>query len=205
MAAFAYKLQMLRGLNTECFAAYFDNLPIDLYNQGENRRRRYSRLSSSSGKLSLLEHKAFVQSSEVNHLMAGVERNFRELEDDLIKMKEFQSLVATFIGCSEINQPVMEIGVHQIRTVANWREKGQPSPEGIHQDGFEVVGIFSVKRERVVGGETQLYKFKEEPPILTRLLMPGALLTLNDRELFHFTTPIFSTDGGMRDVFVFTA
>jgi hypothetical protein len=191
----AYNFQKPQGLNTACFAAYFDNLPV----------HRYSRLSSPSGKLSPLEHKAFVQNGELNQLIAGVERNFPKLEDKLIETKEFQSLVATFIECSKINQPVMEIGVHQIRTVANWREKGQPDPEGIHKDGVEVVGIFCVKREGIIGGETQLYKSKEQPQILTRLLMPGELLTFNDRDLFHFTTPIFSANEGKLDVFAFTA
>jgi hypothetical protein len=140
-----------------------------------------------------LEH---IQSGKVNH---------HELEDGLIGMKEFQSLVAIFVECSEINKPVIKIGVHPIRNVANWREKGQPAPEGIRKDGFEVMGTFCVKRERVIGGETQLYKSEEQPQILTRLLMPGELLTFNDRDLFHFTTPIFPTaDEGMRDVFVFT-
>jgi hypothetical protein len=204
MAAFAYGFQTPPGLNTECFAAYFDNLSY----QGETRCRRYSRLSDSLRKLNLLEHKAFVQNGGLNQLIAGVERNFPELEDGLIETKEFQSLVATFIECSKINWPVMEIGVHQIRTVANWREKGQPDPEGIHKDGVEVVGIFCVKRKGVIGGETQLYKFKEQPQILTRLLMPGELLTFNDHDLFHFTTPIFTADSaneGMLDVFIFTA
>jgi hypothetical protein len=190
----AYKFQKLLDLNTNCFAAYFDNLPVDPHFQGENCRHRYSKLSSSFGKLSFLEHKAFIQSGEV-----------KELEDGLIEMKEFQSLVARFVRCSEINQPVIEVGVHQIRNIADWREKGQPAPEGIHKDGFEVVGTFCVKRERVVGGETELYESKEQPPILTRLLMPGELLTFNDRDLFNFTTPIFpTTDEGLRDVFVFT-
>ena len=202
MATFLYEVQMLPDLNTKSFAAYFNNLPVDLHYG--NSRRRYSRLSSSSEKSSLLEPRALVQSGEVNQPMAGVERNIPGLENDLIEMEEFQNLVATFIKCSKINRPVMEIGIYQIRTVANWREKGQPSPEGICKDGFEVVGIFCVKRESVVGGETQLYESKEQPPLLTRLLMPGELLTFNDRDFFHLTTPIFSTGEGMRDVFVFT-
>ncbi len=100
----------------------------------------------------------------------------------------------------------MEIGVHQIRTTCSSNNYGNPAPEGIHRDGTDFIGIFSVERENVQGGETHLYKFKKDNPVFSKILNAGELLLVNDREFFHFTTPIKPTSSGegSRDVFVLT-
>ncbi|HCF27855.1 MAG TPA: hypothetical protein DEV81_11805, partial [Cyanobacteria bacterium UBA11049] len=83
---------------------------------------------------------------------------------------------------------------------------GNPAPEGIHRDGTDFIGIFSANRENIQGGETHLYIDKKEKPVFKKILHPGELLLVNDREFFHFTTPIKPTSDaqGVRDVFVLT-
>ena len=206
-AAFDYKLQMLSAFNAEALSPFFDNLPVDPYIPGKFRCRRFSRFAGTPENLQRLEHKYFVQSAKVNQLAGGVKRDFPELEDSLIEVEEFQTLVAAFIDFTKIDPMITEMGIHQIRIVASRDEQGEPAPEGIHQDGFDYVGIFCIKRARISGGETHLYRAKDQPPIFDKILVPGEFVLVNDRELFHYASSVAPTSDteGVRDVFVFTA
>jgi hypothetical protein len=99
-----------------------------------------------------------------------------------------------------------EIDVHQIQTVALPHTIGHPAPEGIHQDGVDIVGIFCVTRQNIDGAETSLFTSKTAPPIFTKILNPGELLVFNDKQFFHFTASLTtnSTAPGIRNVFVLT-
>ncbi len=207
LTAFDYKLEMFAGLDANCFAPFFDNLPVDPYIQGQFRRRRFSRFTGTPENLHRLEHKYFVQSSQVNKLAGGVKRDFPELEDHLIELGEFQRLIAAFVDFSKIDPLVREMGVHQIRIIASKDEKGEPAPEGIHQDGFDFVGIFCIKRHAISGGETHLYRAKDQPPIFDKVLQPGEFVMVNDRTLFHYASAVAPVGDaeGERDVFVITA
>ncbi len=206
-AAFDYKLQMLSALHPERFAPYFDNLPVDPYIKGSFRRRRFSRFTGPPENLQRLEHKYFIQSSAVNQLAGGIKRDFPELEDSLMETPEFQTVVASFIDFSKIDPMVTEMGVHQIRVVASKDEQGEPAPEGIHKDGFDYVGIFCINRDGVSGGETHLYREKDQPPIFDKILQPGEFVMVNDRTLYHYASAVAPTGekAGVRDVFVLTA
>jgi hypothetical protein len=206
-ADFDYKLQRLSSARTEVFSPFFANLPLDPYVQGTFRRRRFSRFQGEPEDLTRLEHKYFEQSSSVNKFAGGVKRDFAELEDDLVRLPEFQLLVSRFIDFSKIEPETTEIGIHQIRIVASPDQVGEPAPEGIHQDGFDFVGIFCISRENLVGAETHLYEHPSQAPIFAKELHPGEFVLVNDRKLYHFTTgikPVGATEG-TRDVFVMTA
>ena len=207
LAPFDYKLQMLSALDTGSVGPFFDNLPVDPYIQGQFRRRRFSRFTGTPENLQRLEHKYFVQSTKVNQLAGGIKRDFPELEDGLLEVGAFQTVVASFIDFSKIDPLVTEMGVHQIRIVANRNEKGEPAPEGIHQDGFDFVGIFCIKRDGISGGETHLYRAKDQPPIFDKVLVPGEFVMVNDRALYHYASAVAPTGDqeGVRDVFVLTA
>jgi hypothetical protein len=207
LAAFDYKLEMFAGLETACFEPFFANLPVDPYIQGHFRRRRFSRFTGTPENLHRLEHKYFVQSAQVNKLAGGIKRDFPELEDGLLELGEFQRLIAAFIDFSKIDPLVCEMGVHQIRIVASRDEQGEPAPEGIHQDGFDFVGIFCIKRHAIRGGETHLYRAKDQPPIFDKVLQPGEFVMVNDRTLYHYASAVAPEGAGQgeRDVFVITA
>jgi len=86
--------------------------------------------------------------------------------------------------------------------------KGEPAPEGRHQDGFDYVGIFCARRVKVTGGVSELFLNKDDTkPILKKTLRQNELLVVNDREVFHNATKLSPVDLelGYRDVFVFTA
>ncbi len=206
-ATFDYKLQMLAGLDTGSFSPSFDHLPVDPYIQGAFRRRRFSRFTGAPTHLHRLEHKYFIQSSKINKLAGDIKRDFPELEDNLKDLPEFQRIVEAFVDFSKIDPMVTEMGVHQIRIVASKNEQGEPAPEGIHQDGFDFVGIFCIKRDGITGGETHLYRDKEAAPIFDKVLQPGEFVMVNDRTLYHYASAVAPTSDadGVRDVFVITA
>jgi hypothetical protein len=206
-ADFDYKLQRLSSARTEVFSPFFANLPLDPYVEGTFRRRRFSRFQGELEKLTRLEHKQFEQSRSLNKLAGGFKRDFAELEEDLERLPEFQLLIARFVDSSKIEPETTEIGVHQIRIVASPGQVGEPAPEGIHQDGFDFVGIFCISREQVRGAETHLYEDPSQAPIFAKELQPGEFVLVNDRKMYHFTTgmtPVGAAEG-IRDVFVMTA
>jgi hypothetical protein len=207
IADFDYKLQRISNINSAAFDSFFANLPLDPYIQGKFRRRRFSRFQGPPESLIRLEHKYFEQSSAINKLAGGIKRDFSELEDQLVCLPEFQMLVSRFVDFSKIESEISEIGVHQIRIVASPGEVGEPAPEGIHQDGFDFVGIFCIGRRNLIGAETHLYEDPDQPPIFAKELQPGEFVLVNDRRLYHFTTGIqpIGTEEGTRDVFVMTA
>jgi len=146
------------------------------------------------------------QSKEYNPLLGNVKREFAELDARLIKLDAFKELVFAFSKACKVHHET-EIGVHQIRTTCSANNYGNPAPEGIHRDGADFVAIFSVDRQNLEGGETHLYTARKQKPVFSKILHPGELLLANDRELFHFTTPIKPTSDAMgtRDVFVLTS
>jgi len=204
--AFMFALQKAYSINLESLKPFFTNLPVDPYVEGDYRFRRLSRFKLIGGELAKLPHGYLFQSKQYNPLLGDIKREFAELDDAIIEIDAFQKLVFEFIHLCRLNAQEMEIGVHQIRTICSPNNYGSPAPEGIHRDGTKFIGIFSVDRENIKGGETHLYKSKKDSPVFSKILNPGELLLVNDREFFHFTTAIapVSSAQGTRDVFVLT-
>ena len=82
--------------------------------------------------------------------------------------------------------------------------------QGIHRDGYRVLGIFCVGRRDVAGGVTELHATRagdSQPPLFRGVLQPGQWLLVNDRVggVFHYTTPVAAAAPpatGARDVIV---
>ncbi len=193
------------NLHFDGFKQFFNDLPVDPYVKGKYRFRRLSRFTAAGNELVKLPHGCLFQSKEYNPLVGDIKREFAEIDDALTELDDFKKLVFAFVDACKLH-PEAEIGVHQIRTTCSLNNFGNPAPEGIHRDGTDFIGIFSVNRENIQGGETHLYVAKKEKPVFKKILNPGELLLVNDREFFHFTTPIkpISDAQGVRDVFVLT-
>lgn len=204
--AFMFTFKKVNSIRKSGFEEFFADLPVDPYIKDGYRRRRLSRFLISGNELIKLPHGYLFQSKSYNPLVGDVKREFAELSDRLIALDSFKKLVLAFTDSCKIH-PEAEIGVHQIRTTCSPNNFGNPAPEGIHQDGTNFIGIFAVSRNNVLGGATHLYTAKKEKPVFSKVLNPGDLLLVNDREFFHFTTPIKpeSEDVGTRDVFVLTS
>jgi hypothetical protein len=204
--AISFALERVDSIKLQGFKGFFTDLPVDPYIKGNYRFRRLSRFKIVKNQLIKLPHGYLFQTKNYNPLMGDVRREFAELDENLIQLDEFKKLVFEFSNYCKLDSSV-EIGVHQIRTTCSPKNFGNPAPEGIHRDGCDFVGIFSVDRENIQGGETHLYVAKREKPVLKKVLHPGELLLVNDHDFFHFTTPIkplLETEG-TRDVFVLTS
>jgi hypothetical protein len=204
--AFLFTLRKVNSLNPEGFEPFFNNLPVDPYIKGNYRLRRLSRFIASGDSVIKLPHGYLFQPKEYNPLVGDIRREFAELDDALIELDIFKNLVLAFSDSCKLH-PEAEIGVHQIRTTCSPSNLGNPAPEGIHRDGTDFIGIFSVERENIQGGETHLYINRKENPVFSKVLNPGELLLVNDHEFFHFTTPVkpIIEAQGIRDVFVLTS
>lgn len=206
-----YKLRNFTSVNVGAFEKFFENMPYDPYVNGNFRKRRYSSLKqNSNGDFEIQPHKKFLQKSDVNDLLGDVEREYEELDEKLIKSKNFKQIVEGFINLTRIDPTKTEIGIHQIRIHSSIYINGEPAPEGRHKDGFDFVGIFCAKRQKITGGESELFLNKDdfdEDAILRKLLKENEMLVVNDKEVFHNATKLNPTgvDLGYRDVFVFTA
>ena len=204
--ATSFGIEKVNSIKLEGFKPFFNNLPVDPYLKGGYRLRRLSHFQISEDKLIQLPHGCLFQSRDYNPVAGDIKREFEEIEDSLITLDEFKKLILEFSSYCKL-QPEVSIGVHQIRTACALGSFGNPAPEGIHRDGCDFIGIFSVDRQNIQGGETHLYLNKKEKPVFKKVLNPGELLLLNDRDYLHFTTPVKPiADGqGKRDVFVLTS
>jgi len=203
---FLFTLLKVNSINTLGFQPFFQDLPVDPYMRGKYRSRRLSRFTFSGDKLIKLPHGHLFQSKNYNPLSGDIKREFAELDDALVELDIFKNLILAFTNSCKLH-PEAEIGIHQIRTTCSPNNLGNPAPEGIHQDGTDFIGIFSVGRDNIQGGETHLYAGKKEKPVFNKILQPGELIVVNDHDFFHFTTPIKPEIPalGSRDVFVLTS
>ncbi|MCT7961324.1 2OG-Fe dioxygenase family protein [Laspinema sp. D1] len=202
----SFALEKIDSIVLDVFKPFFNNLPLDPYIKGNYRLRRLSRFKLRENELIHLPHGYLYQSKDYNPVVGGVKRQFAELDEELIALYEFKKLVQEVSHYCKL-KPGVEIGVHQIRTTCSPKNYGNPAPEGIHQDGADFVAIFSCDRQNIQGGGTHLYMARREKPVFTKVLYPGELLLVNDRDFFHFTTPIKPLEAGVgtRDVFVLTS
>jgi hypothetical protein len=202
----SYVLEKITAVEVDRLTPFFDQLPADPYLEGNYRFRRLSHFQISGDCLIKLPHRRLFQSKSYNPLLGDVVREYDELDDRMIELDEFQKIVWEFFQFCQLCTSHNEVGVHQIRTTATSQQKGNPAPEGIHRDGVDLVGIFSVQRSGVEGAETHLYQSKQDSPVFSKVLNPGEFLVFKDDQYFHFTSPItaIASHQGVRDVFVLT-
>ena len=202
----SYAVEKISSVSVNRVKPFFENLPVDPYLAGSYRFRRFSHVRVLGHRLVKLPHTFFYQSKDYNPLLGNVKREYPELEDELLECDAFKEMILTFFDFCRLCSNSTEIGVHQIRIIADPQQVGNPAPEGIHQDGVDLVGIVCIQRDQIEGGETHLYQTKEGGPIFTKILNPGEMLAIDDREFFNYTTPInaISIENGVRDVFVLT-
>uniref|UniRef100_A0A832M4X3 2OG-Fe dioxygenase family protein n=1 Tax=Oscillatoriales cyanobacterium SpSt-402 TaxID=2282168 RepID=A0A832M4X3_9CYAN len=201
----SYVLEMLTAIQVDNLTPFFDDLPMDPYLEGGYRFRRLSHFKVVGDRLIQLPHRRLFQSKTYNPLLGDVIREYAELDDRLIQLEAMQRVIWEFFQFCKLCSTSTEIAVHQIRTTASLQQAGNPAPEGIHRDGVDLVGIFSVNRRGVEGAETHLYTSNREQPAFSKVLNPGEFLVFKDDQYFHYTSPIHAvTAQGVRDVFVLT-
>ena len=183
----------------------FNDLPHTGHADSEFRLRRYSVIDFCGVPVG---ESTFTQSSDYNKYQGDVLREFEAIEDSVVNSKCFKRMLGLFRYAGEVD--LEDIEVHQMRvTVPKSMTVAELSPEGPHQDGYDAVGIFSINRHNLCGGELLVFDDKDSHPFWTMLLKPGEVVVFNDREVWHdgnsVTRDVEGVDENYMDVFVLTA
>lgn len=187
----------------------FDSLTPSLYKDGSYRLRRYSKFTynQDSQDIELIRGSQFVQSSELNKFQGDVVRQYDDVSDELLQTEGFLTIVDTFAKQGGLpNDATIE--VHQMRIVS--KDPAKPTvttPEGLHQDGFDRIGMFTVSRQDVAGGDLCAYQTNDPDSMLVRLPSEtGVYCVMDDSELWHYASELSTTsESGFWDLFVLTA
>ena len=183
----------------------FDYLNID--NFYENKRfRNFSLIEIDNHDnlcLKIKGHYKFFQSSYYNSYLGEKYRNYSNIDINLLNDISFQNIIKLFI--QQIPYKVNFLTIHQIRVNTNVNSTNLV-PEGIHQDGYNYIGIFIINLFNIIGGDSKIYD-NNKNIIFEKKLNENQMIFINDRKLFHSVNNISSNDSksiGYRDIFVLT-
>ncbi|SJM67087.1 2OG-Fe dioxygenase family protein [Psychrobacter piechaudii] len=201
---FYLKLGKLSETNVQQLAPSFLNIPENEYKDGDYRLRRYSAFTFSGNKVNKLPYRSFKQSSELNKFQGDIAREYPDIEASCYESDAFQEMFAQFYTNAEL--PVdTEVEVHQLRMRAKPNQTIAIAPEGVHQDGFNRIGMFFVNYENLTGGELYVHETQDSKPMLDHLFKEGEFLVLNDALFWHSANEVQANqETGYFDMFVIT-
>lgn len=193
-----YKIVPL-PLPTPEVLASFDNLPVDKYNVGTQRRHRFSqyRVSFKDGAwwMQKLPHRPLLQSDTYNNKSGNIRRFIEPVEAD------FSPWVDSVFKAGGLDTSKdWHFDINQYRVVSTPGTKGISVPEGAHQDGHSFVLIFVFRREQINGAKLQLLPLDGKPAFFDQVIKAEEAIILNDRVMKHDATPIEAKgEHGYRD------
>ena len=177
----------------------FNNIPKDEFYKNK-RYRAYSLIDINN--LKIIGDLNFYQSDYYNSYNGNLLRKYDNIDESLLQDTSFKNLIKIFKDyvtfCNFIQ-------VHQMRVYASDNYVNLV-PEGIHQDGFNVIAIICIHRENIIGGVSNIYN-NSKNIIYSKQMEEGEMIILNDRKMYHDVSNILLNDKdkeGYRDVFVFT-
>ncbi|MFV8453276.1 2OG-Fe dioxygenase family protein [Vibrio campbellii] len=182
----------------------FDDLVDDPYLQAKTifRQRRYSTCAFRNSTLHWVDTPfIFYQTKSLNTYAGGIERAFSCIDP---QAKAFCEQVVIPLLMQHLPTDDAEIGVHQIRIIADDDCIGLPAPEGPHQDGFDYICTLCINKHNVAGGNSIV--LHQGDIIVNSQLEVGDLLIIDDRHFHHYVSPIVPLLPGkaFRDMFIFT-
>jgi hypothetical protein len=194
-----------------CLGDDWDHLEADRHLEpgATFRRRRYGRYywSPGTGELVALTHEPYFQPQDENAYAGGIVRDFAPLLPDTVRNPFLAALVRFTFACLPISRDrqgrAWEVRVHQIRIAATREERGEPAPEGIHQDGTDFLTLHLVRRRNIVGAESTIYDLDRKPIASYTMREPLDSFILEDPRIMHGVTPAYPADGnapGVRDL-----
>lgn len=197
----------------DTFAASWGRLETDgfMADGGRYRRRRLANFSARSGVAGHIRnpHRPHFQASVHNSLNGGIDRWFAPVEDAVAASPVLRALMDLGRQAADAAVGARDwfVEMHQFRIEAVAGAPGYPTPEGVHQDGVDLVIIVMIARTNLVGGETLVVGLDGSP--LAQFTLDGMLDTavLDDRRVRHGVTPVAPADLALpscRDVLVLT-
>jgi hypothetical protein len=194
------------------FAASFEDLALDAHmgDGGRYRLRRHATFAVRPGEAAAtrLPHRPHRQALVHNSLNGDVDRRFEPI------LPRAEAALAPILAfCRDLADALQaaprtwDIEAHQFRILGQPGTPGQPTPEGVHRDGVDLVFIMLVGRRNVAGGRTLIQDAAGRPLAELELAEPGQALVLDDHRIRHGVTPIVPREAGLpatRDVLVVT-
>lgn len=197
----------------DAFAASWDRLETDTHmaDGGRYRRRRHANFAARWGVPGHRRgpHRPHFQAVVHNALNGGVDRWFAPVEEAVGEGAVAQALLDLGRGVADALVPGQDwfAEMHQFRIEAAAGAPGYPTPEGVHQDGVDLVLIAMVARANLAGGETLVADPAGRELARFTLLDRLDAALLDDRRVMHGVTPVRPADPALpsrRDVLVLT-
>ena len=194
------------------FAASWDDLGLDTYmaDGGRYRRRRHAVFKAAGEAIVRKPHQPHYQSRDYNMLNGGIARWFDPVTEATEQAPAFRAILRTCHRVFDVLSPEVEaweVEVHQFRIEARSGQAGQPTPEGMHQDGVDWVLVLMVRRENIASGETTIHDLERHRLGAFTLSHPMDAAWVDDNRRFHGVTPVEPRDPSrpaFRDVLVVT-
>ena len=196
------------------FTNSFNYLPIDLKNDRgfPTRCRRYANYVVDI-------NKKYIDHTSININYTGKQTFMQNVNDDRKNPRKFQCIdknirnmyffneflknsVYLTINNSNVIPEKLSLHVHQVRQICYPYIDSHNSPEGIHRDGSDfIISAYVINRSNIVGGESMIYN-NDKKLIHKKLLHSDNGIFQDDKELYHYVTPIQSYGNyiGYRDI-----
>jgi hypothetical protein len=193
------------------FAASWDDLGLDTYmaDGGRYRKRRHAAFRAGPDGIIRKANQPHYQSRDFNALNGGIARWFEPMLDTAAETAAFQGIMryCTDLFDSLTPAPAWHVEAHQFRIEARSNAAGQPTPEGMHQDGVDWVLVLMVDRENIAEGETSIHGLDRSLLGSFTLREPLDSALVDDHRVFHGVTAVRALDPARpahRDVLVLT-
>jgi len=195
----------------DAFARSWDDLGLDTYmaDGGRYRKRRHAAFRAVPGGVIRKPHQPHYQSRDYNALNGGIARWFEPMLDETADTAAFGAIIGFCNRLFSVLTPVpsWHVEAHQFRIEARPDEAGQPTPEGMHQDGVDWVLVLMVDRDNIAEGETSIHGLDRGLLGSFTLRAPLDSALVDDHRVFHGVTPVRALDPARpahRDVLVMT-
>ena len=204
----------------DIFARSWDDLGQDNYmaDGGRYRKRRHAAfgvganaaIGTSAGFVVVRKPaQPHYQSRDFNALNGGIARWFEPVAESVATGPAFQAILRTCAALFDhlTPAPSWHVEAHQFRITAHPGQMGQPTPEGMHQDGVDWVLVLMVGRVNIASGETSIHGLDRRPLGNFVLAEPMDAALVDDHRVFHGVTavqPIDPAAPAHRDVLVLT-
>lgn len=185
-------------------ASLYREIPADPYVPEGFRYKSLARIRMRGTKPIAGPHEPLYQSLEFNPVHGGMERHYRPLSAAFVAA--LADPLRLFQAITRLREDE-EVLVQAQRVTTGAGGVGHPAVEGFHQDDVDYVGILLVSREGLAGGKTLIAADADGSNLVfAGELQPGQLLVLDDRRVWHYTSPVrdLAEPGpGHRDVILF--
>jgi hypothetical protein len=199
----------------EGFARSWNDLGDDRYmaDGGRYRRRRFAAFNATAQGFERKLHRPHYQSREFNPLNGGIDRWFEPVTDAIathgITRNIFRVSEALFtrLTPAPLRPKAWHIEMHQFRVETRPEIAGQPTPEGLHRDGVDWVLVMLLRRQNMIGGETEITDLQNSPLARFTLEKPLDSAWFDDSRVYHGVTAILPLDPlrhAFRDVLIVT-